>query len=446
MLIYFIALFTAAFIIWLNNRSGETNRWAAFFLCSASIGGLANLPAAAEWPAAAAALQFLNYTITPYGVLVFAIVYAGMPASGSARRRLKLWLLLPVIVMAVYAAFRSGDRLFFVLLLLWSAPYYLAACGLLVYSTWMEREARARRSRFIATIIIVPTLLGVLAFIYVAKVFSPDFDFFHYISVFIIYSLGLALLCTFVYGVLGVRVRLEHDPLESTMKAVSTGAAMLNHTIKNEIGKISISTENLKSLLPAQDEESLHHMRIITNSANHMLEMVNRIHRQMKDIVLREEPVRLDLLTDACMRQHEGLMEKRKVRYRAEYAIRPVVICDPVHASEAIGNLMTNASEAMPGGGVIEFRLLPYKGGVCLSILDDGVGIDPEKLSQAFEPFYSSGKSGGNFGLGLSYVYNVMQKSGGKAEIARREGGGTKVSLIWPRKKTAESHSKGRQP
>lgn len=51
--------------------------------------------------------------------------------------------------------------------------------------------------------------------------------FFRYISVFIIYSLALGLLCSFLYGVLGVKLRFERDPLESTMKAVSSGAALL---------------------------------------------------------------------------------------------------------------------------------------------------------------------------------------------------------------------------
>ena len=60
----------------------------------------------------------------------------------------------------------------------------------------------------------------------------------------------VATICTFVYGVLGVRLRFERDPLDRTMQAVSSGTSMLNHTIKNEIGKIALSTENVKRMLP----------------------------------------------------------------------------------------------------------------------------------------------------------------------------------------------------
>lgn len=111
----------------------------------------------------------------------------------------------------------------------------------------------------------MPTILAALLFINVAAVLTPDIDAFRYVSIFIIYSLSVALICTFIYGVLGVKLRFENDPLEGTMKAVSSGAVQLNHSIKNEIGKIAISSDNLKRELSAQlpGTGSLSHLEII---------------------------------------------------------------------------------------------------------------------------------------------------------------------------------------
>ena len=380
-------------------------------------------------------LQFLNYTLTPYVVFVFSLIYSGAMNAKQTRRKAKLFLAIPIVLMAGIVLITSNKQWFFSLLLVWSAPYYLISCYLLTASFWKEQDVRLKRNRFITTIIIVPTLLAVLFFIYVAKVISPDFEFFNYISVFIIYSLAVALLCTFIYGVLGVKLRFEHDPLEGTMRAVSTGATMLNHTIKNEIGKIAISTENLKDLFPESNEQSTQQMQIIMNASNHMLEMVSRIHSQMKDITLKEAPVQLDRLIEQCLMQHEGLMKKQGISVNAVYELRPIVLCDAVHISEALGNVLMNACEAMPSGGKITVRLEAKKRGIELSVQDSGVGISADKLGQVFEPFYSSGKTGRNFGLGLSYVYNVMHKSGVKVELASREGLGTRVAFIWPRKK-----------
>ncbi|KRE25203.1 sensor histidine kinase [Paenibacillus sp. Soil522] len=435
MLYYFLALFSAAVIVMLNNRTNESNRWSAYFLCSASIGGLSDLFMRNELLVMAEILQFLNYTITPYGVFVFSLIYSGAMNSKQSKKKAKLFLAIPIVLMAGIVLITSNKQWFFSLLLVWSTPYYLISCYLLTASFWKEQDVRLKRSRFITTIIIVPTLLAVLFFIYVAKVVSPDFEFFNYISVFIIYSLAIALLCTFIYGVLGVKLRFEHDPLEGTMRAVSSGAMMLNHTIKNEIGKIAISTENLKNMLPESNQQSTQQMQIIMNASNHMLEMMNRIHSQLKDFTLKEAPVQLDRLIEQCLMQHEGLLKKQGISVTAVYELRPIVICDAVHISEALGNVLMNASEAMPVGGNITVRLEARKRGIELSVKDNGVGIQADRLGQVFEPFYSSGKTGRNFGLGLSYVYNVIHKSGAKVELDSREGLGTRVAFVWPRKK-----------
>jgi signal transduction histidine kinase len=435
MLFYFLSLLTAAVIVVFNNRHHESNRWMAFFLSSASIGGLSAIILDYGFLASAKMLQFLNYTFTPYAIVVFSFLYTGFIGSKRARQKLKIYLSAPVVLMIILFFLLDFTQLFFVVLLLWSAPYYLFSCLLLVVSFWKERDIRIKRNRFITAIIIVPTLIAVLCFIYVAKVISPDFEFFNYIAVFIIYSLTVGLLCAFVYGALGVKVRFEHDPMESTMRAVSTGTSMLNHTIKNEIGKIAISMENLKGLMPDSNEQSKQHMQIIMNSSNHMLNMVDRIHSQMKDIILQEEAIRLDQLIDECLLQHEGLFSRQQVFVNCVYELRPMILGDAAHISESIGNVLMNACEAMPDGGTIEVTLCGHKSGIQLSIQDSGAGIPEHQQRKVFDPFYSSGKTGRSFGLGLSYVYNVMQKSGAKIELTSEVGRGTCVSFIWPKKK-----------
>ncbi|WP_345890039.1 sensor histidine kinase [Paenibacillus dendritiformis] len=436
MLYYFLSLLTAAIILLGTHPRKETNRWAALFLSSASIGGLAELLAKNGLPGWSGPLQFLNQTLTPYGVLVFSMVYAERFPQAETRRLMKWLLLLPVAVMLAVTPFHPVPALDFRLLLVWTGPYYLLSCYWLVASLWNETDRRKKRSRLIVTLIVVPTLLAVLVFINGANAFALEIDFFRYISVFIIYSLGLGLLCSFLYGVLGVKLRFERDPLENTMKAVSSGAALLNHTIKNEIGKIAISSENLRRALPEGDEPSRQHLEIISRAADHMQAMVTRIHSQMKDVVLREEPCQLDRLAEASLAQHELLFASRHIAADADYVCRPLVLCDAVHMTEALGNLLRNAVEAMPDGGAIRIKIEDSPKGVRLSVQDTGTGMSPEQLARGFEPFYSTKGRRDNFGLGLSYVYNVMQKSGGEVNIASKEGGGTCVTLQFPRRAT----------
>ena len=362
---------------------------------------------------------------------MFSLVYAGCL---TARRQasLQLLLLIPVAAMLILRAYHSGDRVESVVLLLWAAPYYLLSCGLLLKAYVKEHNQDKRRNRLVTTVIMVPTLLAVLLFIYTARVVAPGFAFFNTIAVFISFSLGIALLCTFVYGVLGVKLRFENDPLEDTMKAVSSGTAILNHTIKNEIGKIAISTEILKRSLHTSGSDAQRQLQVIAHASEHMLAMMSRIHSQMNDIVIREQPCRLHELVDGSLRPYRALLENAKVAVETVYDSKPLVLCDPVHLQEVFGNLIMNAVEAMPGGGRIMIRLASTKRGIELTFRDTGLGIGAGQLSHVFEPFFSTKNRSNNFGLGLSYAYNVMSKSRGRIELSSREHEGVIVTLRFP--------------
>jgi len=306
---------------------------------------------------------------------------------------------------------------------------------LLVAALVKEPDRAKRRNRFITTLIMVPTLLGVLFFIYVGKLMTPDFDFFHYVSLFFLYSFAVALLCIFVYGVLGIKLRIERDPLEHAMEAASSGTHLLNHAIKNEIGKIAISAENLKRSDIGRDASSQQFLRMIADSSEHLLAMADRLHDRTKRIALHPRPCRIDRLAEETIESCRSRLEGRRIAVRTSFVVRPTLLCDPVHLREAIGNVLSNAIEALPetGGriGVSIERI--RRGGVSLAVDDNGAGIPSERLGRVFDPFYSTKNGRNNFGLGLSYVYNVMRESGGSVELFSKEGEGTRVVLHFPR-------------
>jgi PAS domain S-box-containing protein len=111
----------------------------------------------------------------------------------------------------------------------------------------------------------------------------------------------------------------------------------------------------------------------------------------------------------------------------------------------AIINLMVNARDAMPGGGVIRisgrnaplrgFRQAPQLNGdfVVLDVQDNGIGIPPEILSKVFDPFFTTKEPDKGTGLGLSQVYGFAHQSGGTVTIASTVGAGTTVTFYLPR-------------
>ncbi len=114
----------------------------------------------------------------------------------------------------------------------------------------------------------------------------------------------------------------------------------------------------------------------------------------------------------------------------------------------ALVNLAVNARDSMPSGGLITIatgnaevdaeearRLRGIRPGsyVTLQVRDQGVGMAPELVQRAFEPFFTSDDMGRGRGLSLSMVYGFIIQSGGEVDIDSRVGHGTAVSLYLPR-------------
>jgi len=123
------------------------------------------------------------------------------------------------------------------------------------------------------------------------------------------------------------------------------------------------------------------------------------------------------------------------------------VQADDGQLQEALDNLLLNAREAMPSGGVLRIVASNCKvatkqfadGGLangdyaCLSIIDEGQGMSQSTLEHAFEPFFSTKPVGQGIGLGLSMVYGFSKQSQGHVELHSQIGQGTRVDLYLPR-------------
>jgi len=136
----------------------------------------------------------------------------------------------------------------------------------------------------------------------------------------------------------------------------------------------------------------------------------------------------------------------------------PIVRIDPVQISQVIQNLVINASQAMPEGGVVRIYVvvvdvnenypLPLMPGkyIKISIVDNGKGIPEEHLGKIFDPFFTTKEKGS--GLGLSVCYRIVKNHNGHIEVESEEGKGTAVHVYLPLEegKPTESRKEGDSP
>ena len=118
----------------------------------------------------------------------------------------------------------------------------------------------------------------------------------------------------------------------------------------------------------------------------------------------------------------------------------PVVV-DVTELETALVNLVINARDAMPAGGVITISTQndtlteePHAGDyVAISVSDSGVGIPPDVLSRIFDPFFTTKPVGKGTGLGLSQVHGFAHQAGGTVKVASEIGKGTRITILLPR-------------
>jgi len=109
----------------------------------------------------------------------------------------------------------------------------------------------------------------------------------------------------------------------------------------------------------------------------------------------------------------------------------PELYIDPGQIVQVIGNLLTNAYQAMPDGGRLNLSARQVnQNQVSISIADTGVGIPEENLSKLFEPLFTTKKRG--VGLGLTLSKSLAEANDGKIEVQSTPGGGANFTIYLP--------------
>ncbi|MCK6489826.1 MAG: ATP-binding protein [Planctomycetes bacterium] len=246
--------------------------------------------------------------------------------------------------------------------------------------------------------------------------------------------------------VLGEVKRLEERLRQGEkLEALGRMAGGVAHDVNNQLTGILGFADLLATTLPPGAERE--HARSVVAAAEKAAELPRRLLVFARKGRFRSEPVEMHALVgEVATLIAPGLDARIRMVMRLE-AGRSRVRGDPAQLHSALLNLALNARDAMPAGGELEFatgearipgcRVEAAEGlapgaYLCLTVRDQGVGMDPEVRERAFEPFFTTKEPGVGTGLGLASVYGTMQSHQGGVSIASAPGKGTTVTLLLP--------------
>jgi PAS domain S-box-containing protein len=236
------------------------------------------------------------------------------------------------------------------------------------------------------------------------------------------------------------RRRLEQALFDSE-KLAATGrlAASIAHEINNPLEAIQNALYLLVKRIPDDDPNAK-----FLNIAMKETERMSRILRQMLGFY---RPAADLIPTDlnALVEEAEALVAKRlrERNVKVEKQLQPdlpKVMASADQIKQVILNLVLNAAEAMPKGGLVTVSTESHRDAasgfirtdaVRIQVADTGPGIAEEYLPHIFEPFFSTKGEKGT-GLGLWVSLGIAQSHGGRLQVRNRPGGGTVFSMTLP--------------
>jgi two-component system, OmpR family, phosphate regulon sensor histidine kinase PhoR len=216
----------------------------------------------------------------------------------------------------------------------------------------------------------------------------------------------------------------------------------LTHELNTPAFSISISSKLAKENLEKGDTgKAAHFLQLIENEneklKKHIEKVLELASLESDRYELKKEESDVHALMAEVIAGFGPQVESREGRLKMFLeAEKSVLAVDATHFKNVLQNLLDNALKYSPGKPEIEVKSADSGNQFLLSVADRGMGIAPEHRRQVFQKFYrvTDGNSHNvkGFGLGLSYVQQVVKAHGGKVELESEPGEGTTVTVILP--------------
>ncbi|PGA06881.1 ATP-binding protein [Bacillus mycoides] len=212
------------------------------------------------------------------------------------------------------------------------------------------------------------------------------------------------------------------------LAVIGTMSTTITHEIRNPLTALKGFTQIQKERNPED-----------TMSYEIMLQEIERINGFVSELMLlgKPKPTNYEWCNiGEILLYVVQLMESYATQYKVKFNLQvdgnlPVINGDDKQLKQVLLNIIKNGIESMPGGGNIRILACEKAGeNLCISVEDQGLGIENEKIEKIGKAFYTTKENG--TGLGLMITYKIIEEHQGSIAIESSMGIGTKVEIYLP--------------
>lgn len=215
--------------------------------------------------------------------------------------------------------------------------------------------------------------------------------------------------------------------------AIGQTAGMVGHDIRNPlqsiIGDVYLAKKELASLPDSEEKEGLLES---LEAIEKQTEYINKIVLDLQDFAkplypLSEETDLKRLIEELLV--GNGVAENIQICAKVDPDAEKV-IGDSAYMKRILGNLVSNAVQAMPNGGKLDIHAYREARNIVITVEDTGMGIPEEAKPKIFQPLFTTKSKGQGFGLAV--VKRLTEALNGTVTFESQEGKGTKFTLLFP--------------
>jgi two-component system, NtrC family, sensor kinase len=226
-----------------------------------------------------------------------------------------------------------------------------------------------------------------------------------------------------------LEAQLRHADRLATVGVLAAGIAHeLNEPLSRILGFAQLAQKD-SQLSPDAGRD----LSRIVDASLHAREIVQKLLAFGRGAPARAEDCDMDALVAGAMDFLDPRFRSAGIEVRRELARRKVTVsADPTELRQVIFNLVINALQAMPDGGVLTIGVEEKDETCLLSVEDTGVGMTREVQERIFIPFFTTKDGARGTGLGLPVVHGIVTSLGGTISVHSRVGRGSRFTVQLP--------------
>lgn len=208
-----------------------------------------------------------------------------------------------------------------------------------------------------------------------------------------------------------------------------------SHELRTPIASISAHVESLQKPERQMDAESHQYLGVIETETKRLSSLVDDLlvlaRADADELRLTVRPVNVPEIVDrVCTAMAPLARQERTLSLvHSSPPDMPLALADPDRLAQVLANLVRNAVNHTPDGGIITVTTQQEPDAIIISVADTGIGIDPQDLPRIFERFYrtdqSRARDSGGSGLGLAIVRELLTAMGGTITAESTPGRGS---------------------